>query len=68
MCVHQANSETCVACKGSMHCALPQHLAVDAIIAGGGDGADDVAGVNVLDVSLTLQQVASRWQSRHGCN
>jgi hypothetical protein len=38
-----------------MHCALAQHLAVDAVIAGGGDGADDVGGVDVLDVTLTLR-------------
>jgi len=58
--VDQAHCEAGVAGKRPVHCTLAQHLAVDAVVAGGGDGADDVAGVNVLDVSLTLG-VGVRW-------
>jgi hypothetical protein len=55
--VDQAHREASEACKRAVHCALAQHLAVDAVVAGGGDGADDVAGVDVLDVRLTLRGV-----------
>ena len=49
--VDEANSASGEASKGSMHGALPQHLAVDAVIGGGGNGSDHVGRINVLDVN-----------------
>ena len=58
---HSASSESG---KGPMHGALPQHLAVDAVIGGGGNGPDHVGRINVLDVNplhtqARLQYLAS---------
>lgn len=55
--VDQANSASSKASKGSMHGTLPQHLAVDAVIGGGGNGSDHVSRVNVLDVHALQSQV-----------
>lgn len=50
--VDEANCASSEACKGSMHCTLAQHLAVDAVIGGGRNGSDHVGWVNVLDVNV----------------
>ena len=54
--VDQANSASSEAGKGSMHGALPQHLAVDAVIGGGGNGSDHICRVNVLYVNALQSQ------------
>lgn len=54
--VDEANSASSEASKGSVHGTLPQHLAVDAVIGGGGNGSDHVCGVNVLDVDALQSQ------------
>lgn len=58
--VDQTNSAACVAGKGSVHCALAQHLTVDSVIGCGWDGADHVCWVNVFDVNI-LQIQAMLW-------
>ena len=50
--VDKTNCASCEAGKGPMHGALAQHLAVDSVVGGCGDGTDHVRGVNVLDVDV----------------
>ena len=63
VCVDQPDCEASVAGKCTVHCSLAKHFTVDAVIAGGGDGANDVAGVNILYVSLPLR-IQQRRQAR----
>ena len=58
--VDQPHGDSGVACKGAVDGIVGQDLAVDAVAGDGGDGADEVGGVDVLDVGLLellLQQV-----------
>jgi hypothetical protein len=48
--IDEADSDVSVASKCPVHGPLAQHLAVDAVHAIGGDGADHVGGVDVLHV------------------
>ena len=48
--VDETHSTSSEAGKSSVHSALPQHLAVDAVIGGGGNGSDHVGRIYVLDV------------------
>ena len=54
--VDETHSTSSEAGKGSMHSALPQHLAVDAVIGCGGNGSDHVGRINVLDVNTLWSQ------------
>lgn len=50
--VDEPHSQPGKAGKRGVHGIVGQDLAVDAVIRDGGDGADDVGGVDVLDVDV----------------
>ncbi len=58
--VDEAHGDSCVAGEGAVDGIVGQDFAVDAVSRDGGDGADEVGGIDVLDVGLfklLLQQV-----------
>ena len=57
--IDEADSASSEAGKGSMHSALPQHLAVDAVIGSRGDGSDHISRIDVLDVYILQSQAQS---------